>query len=165
MADSEVSVKIYVEQLDKLVHNEANPRYIKSKKHRELMESLKEFPEMKLLREIVVDENLVILAGDKRVYALQELGYTDVTIKQVFGLTEDQKREFIVKDNIHNGEWDTDIIANQWDVEELENWGLPKFKMPGGEEKANDDGDKEYKNHDVTCPNCGEHFTLSNSAE
>lgn len=161
MAQKEVEVKIYVQKLDKLVHNEANPRYIKSKKHRELMESLKAFPEMKLLREIVVDENMLILAGDKRVYALEELGYSDVTIKQVFGLSEKKKREFIAKDNIHNGEWDTDIIANQWDADELKGWGVPDFKIPGKDDKKKED----YKNHDVTCPNCGEHFSLSDSAE
>lgn len=152
---AEVSVKIYVEKLDKLVHNDANPRLIKSKKHKELIQSLKEFPEMKLLREIVVDENLLILAGDKRVYALQEMDYTDVTIKQVFGLTEKQKREFIAKDNIHNGDWDTDVIANQWDAEELTGWGVPEFKT-----KDSGDGNS-YKNHEVTCPECGHHFELS----
>lgn len=156
----EVSVKIYVEKLNKLVHNEANPRTIKSKKHRDLMDSLKEFPEMKLLREIVVDEDLLILAGDKRAYALEEMGYTDVTIKQVFGLSEAKKREFIAKDNIHNGEWDTDVIANQWDMDELKGWGVPDFKTPNEGDK-----EKDYKNHDVTCPSCGEHFALSDSAD
>lgn len=147
----EVTVKIYVEKLDKLVHNEANPRFIKSKKHKELMESLKSFPEMKLLREIVVDENLLILAGDKRVYALTELGYTDVTVKQVFGLTQEKKEEFIAKDNVHNGEWDSDVIANQWDSEKLAGWGVPTFKMPGSDDKNT----KDVRNHSVTCPGCG----------
>lgn len=159
---AEVSVKIYVEKLANLVHNDANPRLIKNKKHQELMKSLKEFPEMKLLREIVVDENLLILAGDKRVYALDELGYSDVTVKKVTGLTDKQKREFIAKDNIHNGEWDKDIIANEWDTEELKEWGMPDFTLPGGD---GDGSDKDYKNHEVTCPNCGEHFSLSDSAE
>lgn len=154
---TDVSVNIYIEKLENLVHNDSNPRLIKSKKHRELMKSLKEFPEMKLLREIVIDENNVILAGDKRAYALEELGYTDVTVKQVIGLSEAKKREFIAKDNIHNGEWDTDVIANEWDAEQLAEWGVPEFKLGGeqGEKK-----EKEYKQHEVTCPNCGEHFTL-----
>ena len=161
MAKAEVYVEIKVMPIKELVHNERNPRYIKSKKHRELMESLKEFPEMKLIREIVIDENNLLLAGDKRVYALEELGYADVTVKQVFNLTEAQKDEFIVKDNVHNGEWDTDIIANHFDTEKLKDWGVPKFKTdPDG----GGDG-KSYKNHEVTCPNCGEHFELSESAD
>lgn len=153
----EVTVKIYVEKLNKLVHSNANPRLIKSKQHQELMKSLKEFPEMKLLREIVVDENLLILAGDKRTYALEELGYSDVTVKQVLGLTEKQKREFIAKDNVHNGEWDSDVIANQWNTEELAGWGVPVFKMPGEDEKK----EKDKKPHDVTCPECGNTFDPS----
>lgn len=159
MAKDEVYVEIKVMRLDELVHYERNPRIIKGKKHRELMESLKEFPEMKLLREIVVDENKLILAGDKRVYALEELGCAEVTVKQVFNLSQDKKDEFIAKDNIHHGEWDTDIIANQWDADKLKGWGVPDFKTggsDGGEEKT-------YKNHEVTCPNCGHHFELSES--
>lgn len=156
---AEVSVKIYVEKLAALKHNEQNPRYIKSKKHRELMDSLKAFPEMKLLREIVVDEDLMILAGDKRVYALEELGYSDVTIKQVFGLTEQQKREFIAKDNVHSGDWDSDVIANHWDVEELEGWGIPAFKLSGmDDEKEPSAGSKDPKT--VECPNCGSEIEL-----
>lgn len=163
MAKKEVYVEIKVMRLDQLVHNERNPRYIKSKKHRDLMDSLKEFPEMKLLREIIVDENNLILAGDKRVYALEELGYAEVTVKQVFNLTEDQKDEFIVKDNIHNGEWDSDIIANQFDAQKLQDWGVPKFKLGG--DLGGGAGEKSYKNHEVTCPECGHHFELSESEE
>ncbi len=153
MAD--VSVEIYVEKLANLVHNEANPRYIKSKKHRELVQSLKDFPEMKDIREIVIDENNLILAGDKRSYALEELDYKEVRVKKVTGLSEAKKREFIIKDNNHAGEWDTDILANEWNMDELKSWGeLPEPKE-----------DKQYKNHEVTCPNCGEHFSLSDNAE
>lgn len=153
---TEVSVKVYVEKLSKLIHNEKNPRFIKGKKHQELLQSLKDFPEMKLLREIVVDENLLILAGDKRAYALEELGYTDITIKQVFGLTDKQKREFIIKDNNHSGEWDTDVIANEWDIEELEKWGVPSFKIPS---EPKDPTAKDGAGKEVECPDCGLFFT------
>lgn len=164
-SESEVSVKIYVEKLSKLVHSEANPRLIKSKQHKELMESLKNFPEMKLLREIVVDENLLILAGDKRAYALEELGYTDVTVKQVFGLTEKQKREFIIKDNLHGGDWDADVIANHWEIDELKEFGVPDFKIKGLTGDDDKDGGDDYQNHGVTCPHCGEHFDLSEATQ
>lgn len=154
----EVTVKIHTVKLKSLVHNEANPRLIKTKQHQELIKSLKEFPEMKLIREIVVDENMLILAGDKRVYALDELGYDDIAVKQVFGLSEKKKREFIAKDNVHNGEWDSEVIANQWSVEELADWGVPVFKMPGEEEQKKE---KAKKDRPVTCPNCHETFDLS----
>ena len=164
MAQAEVEVKIYVEKLSKLVHNEKNPRYIKSrKKHQELVKSLKDFPEMKDIREIVIDENMIILAGDKRTYALEELGYSDVRVKQVIGLTDAKKREFIIKDNNHSGDWDTDILANEWDMDELTDWGAD-FKFGGGAEKEKDD-QSDYKTHEVTCPECGHHFELSQAKE
>jgi len=115
------------------------------------------------LGKFIVDENNLILAGDKRVYALEELDYAEVTVKQVFNLTEAQKDEFIVKDNIHNGEWDSDIIANQFDPQKLKDWGVPQFKLGG--DLGGGEKEKSYKNHEVTCPNCGEHFELSESTE
>ena len=157
-SNSEVSVKIYVEKIDKLVHSDENPRLIKSKRHKELIESLKQFPEMKLLREIVVDENLLILAGDKRTYALAEMGYTDVTIKQVIGLTDKQKREFIIKDNDHNGEWDTDIIANHWDINEIQDWGIKGFDPGAIGKEPKDPAAKDGQDRSHTCPGCGLEF-------
>ena len=161
MADSNFNVKIYVEQIANLVHNTKNPRYIKSKKHKELVKSLTDFPEMKDIREIVIDENNLILAGDKRTYALEEMHYTEVRVKKVYGLTEAQKRRFIIVDNAHSGDWDTDILANEYDMGELADWGADfKFSDMGGNNKP----DKEdYKNHEVTCPSCGTSFQLSES--
>lgn len=156
MAKQQFEVKIYVERLASLVHNTSNPRLIKSKQHKELVKSLREFPEMKDIREIVVDENLLILAGDKRCYALEELGYTDVRVKQVLGLTDAQKREFIIKDNSHAGSWDDDILANEWDMDELNQWGVD-FKFGDDSGSKEDGGDK--KTHEVTCPHCGLSFS------
>ena len=162
MADQQFEVKIYVEKLANLVHNDKNPRYIKSKKkYQELLKSLQDFPEMKDIREIVIDENNLILAGNQRAYALEELQYSDVRVKKVLGLTEAKKREFIIKDNNHAGDWDTDILANEWDMDELDDWGAD-FKFKGGGDGDGDDkGD--HKPHDVTCPNCGFHFELGAS--
>lgn len=162
---SEVTVKTYIEKIDKLIVNEINPRKINRKAYESLKKSLQDFPEMKQLREIVVDENLTILGGHQRIYALKDLGYSDVTVKMVTGLTEKQKREFIIKDNTASGEWDSDIIANNFDIEELESWGMPAFKLAGMDDDKEKQDKEDYKNHDVTCPNCGEHFSLSDTAE
>lgn len=156
MAKTEVTVKNYIEKIDKLIVNDANPRKISRKSYDALKKSLKEFPEMKQLREIVVDENLTILAGHQRIYALKDLGYADVYVKQVTGLSEKQKREFIIKDNTSSGDWDHDIIANQWDIEELQNWGVPNFRL--GELDNENKDDKKPAQQEITCPNCGEHF-------
>lgn len=158
MAKTDVEVKVYVEKIDKLIANDANPRKISRKAYESLKKSLKDFPEMKQLREIVVDENLTILGGHQRIYALKDLGYSDVTVKQVFGLTDKQKREFIIKDNTASGEWDTDIIANQWDIEELENWGLPSFNFGDIKPDPDDPAAKDSEAQTHTCPNCGLEF-------
>lgn len=162
MAQPEIEVKTYAEKIDNLIANDSNPRKIGRKAYEALKKSLKEFPEMKQLREIVVDEDLKILAGHQRIYALKDLGYADVFVKQVSGLSEKQKREFIIKDNTSSGEWDSDILTNSWDFDELKDWGVPDFKLGGD----NDDDDKsDYKTHEVTCPHCGEHFELSEAAK
>lgn len=152
---AEVTVKTYVEKIDKLIANDANPRKISKKAYEALKKSLQDFPEMKQLREIVVDENLTILGGHQRIYALKDLGYADVTVKQVFGLTDKQKREFIIKDNTASGEWDTDVIANQWDIEELEKWGVPSFNFGDIKDEPDDPAAKDNKGGEVECPGCG----------
>lgn len=157
----DVQVKTYVERIDKLIHSENNPRRINRKRHEELIKSLTEFPEMKQLREIVIDENNIILAGDKRTYALEEMGYTDVTVKQVTGLTEKQKQEFIAKDNDHYGEWDADIIANSWDVDLLKDWGIQSIKFAGfGEDTPDTPQDKKTPAKEVICPSCDHVFAV-----
>jgi hypothetical protein len=161
MAKKDVSVKVYIEKIDKLIANDINPRKINKKAYESLKKSLQDFPEMKQLREIIVDEKLTILGGHQRIYALRDLGYSDVTVKQVTGLTEKQKREFMIKDNAAAGEWDTDIIANLWDVDELKDWGMPDFKLAGLGDPTDDE--KAAKSHDVTCPNCGEVFNPSDT--
>lgn len=164
MTKSDVSVKVYVEKIDKLIASDNNPRKIDKKGYEALKKSLRDFPEMKQVREVVVDEGLQILGGHQRIYALKDLGYEDVTVKQVFGWTAKQKREFMIKDNTASGEWDSDVIANEWDVTELESWGLPSFKFGGPDgEKNNPDNTKSHKTY--TCPNCQETFTLDQLTE
>ena len=82
------------------------------------------------LRPIVVDENNIILGGNMRHKACIEAGLKEVYIVQAKDLTEQQKDEFIVKDNVGFGEWDWDILANEWDTDKLQDWGLdiPIFK-------------------------------------
>lgn len=154
---TEVTVNTYIEQIDKLLPNENNPRKINRPAYEKLKKSLQEFPEMKQLREIVVDENLTILGGHQRIYALKDLGYSDVTVKQVLGLTEKQKREFIIKDNTASGEWDTDILANTWDIAELEGWGVPNFNF-GEINEPKEPAAKDGQAHTVNCPNCDFEF-------
>jgi DNA modification methylase len=104
--------------------NPKNPRLIKDDKFRKLVKSIQEFPQMLELRPIVVDENNIVLGGNMRLKACKEAGMKEVFIVKAENLTELQKDEFIVKDNVGFGEWDWDMLANEWDVEKIQDWGL-----------------------------------------
>ena len=114
-------------KLAKLKPNEKNPRTISEAKLEQLKKSVLGLEKMMELRPIVVDENFIILGGNMRFKALNELGHTEIPnnwVKVAKGLTETEKKEFIIKDNVGFGEWDWDILANEWESEELGDWGL-----------------------------------------
>ena len=104
--------------------NEKNPRTINKRQLDKLVKSIEEFPEMTELRPIVVDESNTILGGNMRYRAMQKLGYKQAEVVKVSGLTDEQKREFIIKDNVAFGDWDWDALANEWDMGQLSEWGL-----------------------------------------
>jgi len=110
--------------------NEFNPRYISEVKFNKLVKSIKEFPQMLEKRPIVVDEDMVVLGGNMRLKACLEAGLTQVYISVAEGWTEQQKQEFIIKDNVSFGQWDWDILANNWDSASVVEWGLdlPKWE-------------------------------------
>tara|TARA_R100000655_G_scaffold107005_1_gene156887 strand:+ start:232 stop:843 length:612 start_codon:yes stop_codon:yes gene_type:complete len=108
----------------KIQGNPNNPRIIKNDKYRKLVQSIKDFPEMLKLRPIVVDENMMILGGNMRWKASRDAGLKDVWIDIAEGLTDEKKEEFIVKDNVNFGEWDWDMVANQWETGKLKEWGV-----------------------------------------
>ena len=111
-------------KISKVKGNPSNPRIIKNDKFKKLVTSIKEFPEMLKLRPIVVDEDMMVLGGNMRLKASKDAGLKEVWIEIAEGLTEEQKKEFIVKDNVGFGEWEWDILANEWDSVELAEWGL-----------------------------------------
>ena len=104
--------------------NENNPRFIKDYKFKKLVKSIKEFPEMLKLRPIVVNSDMVVLGGNMRLKACKEAGLKEVYILVADELTQEQEREFIVKDNVGFGEWDWDILANDWNGQQVSDWGL-----------------------------------------
>lgn len=110
--------------LSKLKPNLNNPRVLKDQKFKQLVKSLEALPSMLDVRPIVVDENWTVLGGNMRLRALQELKVAKVPVTQVTDWTEDQKKEFIIKDNLAFGEWDWDVLANEWDQQDLTDWGL-----------------------------------------
>jgi len=109
--------------ITKVRPNSDNPRYIKDEKFKKLVQSIKEFPEMMPVRPIVVNKEMVVLGGNMRLKAMQEAGLEKVWV-EVVDWSEEKQREFIIKDNVGFGEWDWDELANTWEAEELNEWGL-----------------------------------------
>jgi hypothetical protein len=112
------------EKISKLKTNPNNPRLIKDDKFNKLVQSIKDFPEMLEIRPIVVNDDMIVLGGNMRLKAAKEAGLKEVPIIKAENLTIEQQNEFIIKDNVSGGEWDFDILVNDWDVEQLEEWGL-----------------------------------------
>jgi hypothetical protein len=110
--------------ISELTVNPNNPRIIKDEKFDKLVQSIKEFPDMLKYRPIVVDENNVILGGNMRFKACKAAKLKQVPVMKASELTEAQKREFIIKDNVSGGEWDWAMLQNEWDTEQLDAWGV-----------------------------------------
>jgi len=129
--------------------NPDNPRFIKGNKFEKLVKSIKEFPEMLDLRPIVVNQDMIVLGGNMRLKACEEAGLKEVPIIFADNLTPEQEKEFIIKDNSSFGEWDWDLLANEWSTDQLIDWGmdLPKEWALDPEELGEDfslaDGDRE----------------------
>ena len=130
-------------KISKVIPNENNPRFIKDSKFKKLVKSIKEFPEMLKLRPIVVNKDMVVLGGNMRLKACKEAGLKEVYILKADELTDEQQQEFIVKDNVGFGEWDWDILANEWDIKQLEEWGLDGFPFEDEVLEAEEDDYQE----------------------
>ena len=125
--------------------NPNNPRLIKDDKFKKLVKSIQEFPDMLNVRPIVVNKDMVVLGGNMRLKAIKEAGYKEIAV-DIVDWTEDQQKEFIVKDNASFGEWDWSDLANNWDSEELTDWGVDIIGFSNvedlGEGFSLPDGDK-----------------------
>ena len=140
-------MKTEIININKVKSNPNNPRIIKDDKFEKLVKSIKEFPKMLELRPIVVNNDMIVLGGNMRLKACKEAGLKQVHIIKASELTEEEQREFIIKDNVGFGEWDWELINAEWDLEQLDNWALdtPGFDLDSdnlGTEFNLPDGDK-----------------------
>lgn len=110
--------------IGKVKRNPNNPRIIKDNKFAKLVKSIQEFPQMLEIRPIVVNDDMIVLGGNMRLKACQEAGLKEIPVIKASNLTEEQQREFIIKDNVGFGEWDWNDLANNWEAEKLQEWGL-----------------------------------------
>jgi len=136
-----------ITKISAIKRNPNNPRILKDDKFAKLTQSIKDFPQMLDIRPIVVNDDMVVLGGNMRLKACKEAGLKEVPVIKVSDLTEDQQREFIIKDNVGFGEWDWDLLANEWDTDLLDDWGLELGVDLNaddfGEDFSLEDGDKE----------------------
>ncbi len=117
--------------IGKIKANPNNPRTIKDDKFFKLVQSLKDLPEMAKVRPVVVNQDMVVLGGNMRLKAMKEAGWKEAPV-EIVDWDEDKQRQFIIKDNVGFGEWDWEMLANEWDAEQLDDWGLdiPAFDDP-----------------------------------
>lgn len=142
-------------KLSDLKKNPNNPRLIKDDKFQKLVKSIENFPKMMELRPIIINDQNIVLGGNMRLAALKELGYKEIPnewVKKAKDLTPEQQNEFIVKDNVSFGAWDWDILANEWDSEQLVDWGLdlPDFNTDEILEAQEDDFEIPEITHPIT---------------
>jgi len=141
-------------KISKVKGNPNNPRIIKNDKFKKLVKSIKDFPEMLKLRPIVVDEDMMVLGGNMRLKASKDAGLKEVWIEVAEGLTEEQKKEFIVKDNVGFGEWDWAMLGNEWNTIKITEWGLDVWENQDDKNELDAElewsGMPEFNNKDLT---------------
>lgn len=140
--------------------NPDNPRIIKDDKFHKLVQSLKDFPEMAAVRPVVINQDNIILGGNMRYKAMVEAGWDDIPVTQVKGWTKEQEREFIIKDNVSGGEWDWDVLANEWDAEKLDAWGLDTPDDWGEDKEVEEDEAPEVDEGETPKSKIGEVYQL-----
>lgn len=150
-------------KLNTIKLNPDNPRKISPFALKKLMDSISEFTAMMYLRPIVVDENNVVLGGNQRLLALKTLKYKEIPvnwIKKADTLTEDEKKRFIVADNIQAGEWDIESLQMQYETDQLIEWGIDEFNFETEKEEPEPEKKPKQKQDAtlITCPHCGEQF-------
>ena len=135
-------MKSTLTKISKIKCNPNNPRVIKDHKFANLVQSIKDFPQMLDIRPIVVNNYGVVLGGNMRLKACRDAGLKEVPVINAKDLTEEQQREFIIKDNVESGEWDWDLLANEWDADLLEEWGVDfNFDLPEDDNEGLTDED------------------------
>ena len=157
-------VKAVVVPLSSIKPNPSNPRTLRDEKFLKLRKSLEDFPDMLNYRAIVAvtdtDGKYMVLGGNMCLRALQDLKVKDVPVMLADHWTEEQRREFIIKDNVGFGEWDWDQLANEWDAVELADWGLDIPKVPDFDAGTMDDQGSldQIAPKFIACPHCGKEF-------
>lgn len=146
MIEKKPTIAVKVVKITEIKANPNNPRILKDDKFRKLVTSIEKFPEMADVRPIVVNMDMVVIGGNMRLKAMKEVGWKEAPVQMV-DWTEEQQKEFIIKDNLGYGEWDWSDLANNWDEQELTDWGLdiPNFIDEQEQKDLSDKLKSEFK--------------------
>lgn len=125
---SEIEPKVFDANLADLKPTEKNPRQLSKKGYEQLKKKMDKYPKFITAREVVIDEDFNILGGHQRVKVAEKRGDKTIRVKQVFGWTQEEKDNFIISDNVSEGDWDQDILANAWEESDLAEWMGDEFK-------------------------------------
>ena len=147
-------MKIEIVKTSSVKLNKANPRIIRDDRFAKLVKSVTDFPEMLKIRPIVVDNTMTVLGGNMRLRACIDAGLDQVPIIKASDLTDEQKQRFIIADNVGFGEWDWSALANEWDADNLQEWGLevPGYFSQPSEDELTDDAKGKPPVMSITFP-------------
>jgi len=154
-------MKVEIIDINKIKANPNNPRLIKDIKYKQILQSISEFPQMVEIRPIVVNKDMMIIGGNMRYKAMIELGYNKCPVIIADKLNEKQQKEFTIKDNSSYGQWDYDILMNEWNQDELTDW---HFEIPGIDEMQNDFKKENNKSNKLICYLTNEQLKVVNEA-
>jgi len=147
--------------IENIKENPNNPRVIKNDKYKKLVKSIQDFPQMLELRPLVIDESNIVLGGNMRLKVLRELKYKNVPCVYAKDLSEEQKKEFVIKDNSNYGSWDYDMLSNNYDVDVLNDWGVDVLDINDSDISfLNEQKEHIDKIEAGECPTCGKKTML-----
>ena len=141
-----------------------NPRIIKKDQFEKLKQSIKDNADYFEARPIILSDRtgeLVILAGNQRYKAAKAIGLKEVPTILLPNLSEEREKEIIIRDNVENGDWDWDALANEWDADVLDSWGVKMptpIMMPGDFDDEPEPSEKKMQK--IVCPECGKEFEI-----
>lgn len=163
----EVKNKVRYYAIEELELLEDNPRTITESQMAKLIKSIKDNPDYFEARPLILSNRTgknVIIAGNQRYRAAQSIGLKQLPCVLLEGLSKEREDEIVIRDNVSNGAWDFDMLANNWDEAKLGEWGVEAvFKATPLDiddffEKSERGEEKKPKT--VICPKCGEEFEL-----
>lgn len=157
----EIKNLVQYKSIDDIYELEGNPRTITKEKMEMLVQSIKDNPDYFEARPIICSDRtgkLVILAGNQRARAAVLAGLKEVPVVVLHGLSEEREKEIIIRDNVELGDWDMDILANEWDVDDLQDWIGEDFMQKISWADVDDLTDETYEQPEhemLECPKCG----------